>query len=435
MLDLPAQYYLDGNLAPDPFEVFASGAGDGNFIASCAHHPNLRQTNMFEITGGAPSRDAANCIKFAGDNRLPFDMVSPNLQYLLMKERRRLQLGERKKMPGLSVTTPTPIHGGQIVEALDLDVHRFKIDKPHVVSIAEHKAVKEALERAKKRNPSLKYRLHITFNHRFFAAVFQLKALIKAKKLEGVEVKLLFTWFLQKWLMTDPGIRQSDWRLAAWLCGLLDIGTHELDLGSFIGDSRIKLVRKSNLGTAGTHGRQVDGKDVIDNGDHEYVLDNGIQCRGRFHQALEGHDDDIGAMVEFDDGEIYMFKLEWGTCSLFKANCTDPNPDDASNWDRHFAGSATNNIFDMDAVAGVLKNPAGHIQGWDLGWLFMFMGIAGQYLRDDKHPCAEHLPACMNLPLATFERAGLQTVRAVEACVQSFEGGGKEVELNDKLGV
>lgn len=221
--------------------------------------------------------------------------------------------------------------------------------------------------------------------------------------------------------MTDPKIQQSGWRLGHPWCGLLDIGTHIADLVSFILDSDIVSVRNGRLGTAGQHGYE-----CFDNGICELVFANGVVAESQFHQALKGHQDDIGVRITLEDGAHLMWRLEWGPDCLYRSE-SNGIIDDRGQWERilrgtEFFGDKINSVFGI--------TPPGHFLGWPSLWVVLFNAIAGLIHRDRKAwTNKETHGTLLNLPVPRIDMDANQSTRYIEAHVKSAEQDGAEVTL------
>src|SRR5208283_1610141 len=133
------------------------------------------------------------------------------------------------------------------------------------------------------------------------------------------------------WLVDDPKCPQGDWRINHPLCGLLDIGSHVADLISFIAGSPISAIEKGVVESVGPFAQL---KKFSDHGTAETVFANGLRGHIEYHQALRGHADDIYALVRLKDGTKLLWRMAWGSESLFIT--TNGNLNSPAGWECHF---------------------------------------------------------------------------------------------------
>lgn len=395
--------------APARFPVVLVGTGATAFISSSAWWPNLLASNMFDVKYGCiHPRRPEDAGWFMANARVPAENVSSDLPALLKKA-----VAEQK--PGAPVVacicTPTPLHADQIITALNAGVKYIISDKPIVTSSAELQRIQDA---AKGKDALIA----ISFNHRYNGPVFQMRKIASEKPGDVAAVEGAF---LQDWLVSDPKNPQGDWRIQHPLCGLLDIGTHVADLISFIAGSPIVAVEKGVVESAGPFAKL---KKFSDHGSTDVHFANGIKGRDEYHQSLPGHADDIYAVLKMKDGTQYLWRMAWGSETLFVGK-KDATLDSPAGWEIHLRGHSPKFSPDVNAIFGA--TPGGHIQGWPSYWRTLFLGVAGEILRREGQ--AADLPPVMHVPIPTIDKEGVMITQFVEAQEASAKQGGAKVSL------
>ena len=406
MLFLPNEHL---SKVPPRHKTVITGAGPGSFIAQ-HWTAAARGTDRYEIIGGAPSRKHDGCNWFTANYHLDGKHVGTDLRQVLAGV---LADGIN---PVLMMCTPTGEHVEQLCTAAELKVKEVLTDKPPVTSMAEWKQVAAALEA----NGGAT-RVGVTYQHTFNAVVAAIAEYVAANR---AWVENIGAVFYQDWLLTDPKIRQSGWRLSHPGCGILDIYTHAANLAARAAGSPIVNVSASKLGTGGRHGAK-----VFDNGDCAVEFGNGLRGTVAFSQVLPGKADDIGVVVKLTRQPwAMMFRMEWGPDTLFLGRKPNPNPDRPGDWTPHLRGKSAWISDQVNGQFGI--SPPGHIQGWSDYWRTCFCAASGAILTRAEHPCAEFLPPMFKLPVPDFSGDGKETIAFAEAVVRGHENGGT-IKLSD----
>lgn len=138
--------------------------------------------------------------------------------------------------PGLDavhITTPNYLHKPMALAAIAANKHVI-CEKPLAMDAAEGKELLEAANAAGIVHA-------VNFNLRFYAQCHQAKSLVECGELG--KVLLMHGQYLQDWLLNET---DWNWRLEPGLGGdmrvVADIGSHWLDLMTFIGGKRLKEV-------------------------------------------------------------------------------------------------------------------------------------------------------------------------------------------------
>ncbi|MEK7574700.1 MAG: Gfo/Idh/MocA family oxidoreductase [Patescibacteria group bacterium] len=397
--------YPPGTKVPPQIPFVIVGAGPGSFIGNCAWLPALSAVGHFLLVGAAPSRTPEGAAWFADNARLAHENVSTSLADLL--SRPHIQ----ELSPIVCITTETPDHAGSIRTAIEGGAKWIIIDKPLFTGYEEH--IQTAALLAK--HPEVK--IIVTFNHRYCSGIFQLRSMAQKKRVVQAS-----SGFLQGWLKTDPGIRQSKWRTSHPLCGVLDIMVHSQDLTCFVLGQELTAVKDVALSRNGQHGLQ-----FWDTGVSKLCFDTGLETSNEFSQAKEGHLDDIFLQLTFEDGTHALWRLEWGPEAVFTSS-GNGDMDDPGQWKRHLRGSS---FFEpeINGMFGGLT-PPGHVLGWPDLWRALFEGIAGDIYRSTELLTADAMQGTlMNLPLPSFMDAGELHMAYAEAVGLSHRQSGALITL------
>lgn len=169
------------------------------------------------ILGSSPENGAAR----AAEMRLPRSFDS---------------LGELLEYPGLDavhITTPNFLHKPMALQAIAAGKH-VVCEKPLAMNVTEGQELLEAANAAGIVHA-------VNFNLRFYAQCHQAKSLVESGELG--RVLLMHGQYLQDWLLNET---DWNWRLEPGLGGdmrvVADIGSHWLDLMTFIGGKRLNAV-------------------------------------------------------------------------------------------------------------------------------------------------------------------------------------------------
>ncbi|HQH26824.1 MAG TPA: hypothetical protein PLP17_05455, partial [Oligoflexia bacterium] len=266
----------------------------------------------------------------------------------------------------------------------------------------------------------------VTFNHNYMNPVLALRALVA--RVGALNVVNIGTGFLQSWLMTDPKIRQSGWRLKDPYGGLTDIGSHAGMLAAWIMGMDIAAVSGVKMSTVGSHGAQ-----CLDNGTLNIHFPNGLNGTSCFHQALPGHVDDLYAVVSFKDGVLpngfchAMFRMEWNPDGIFLSK-GDGNIDDWAQWKLQVHAPCE---LITGAELDLRFTPPGHMEGWPEGWRRMFKAIAGHFWTKLGLQFAAPLAGNFALPAPTLATAGEVSMRYIGAVIKAHTEGLGSVALAD----
>ena len=232
----------------------------------------------------------------------------------------------------------------------------------------------------------------------------------------------MISGFYQDWLLNPPEIRQT-WRLDSKWCGLGDIATHAADGASVIAGSAISKVMTSTHSKARLEKRE---KPALDNGEMEIEFENGLKATVKYHQALEGHSDDIHWMVRLNKKEgtqiSLMWRMEWGCDSLWIAKVRDADPDKQKFWKRHLRKGSSE--FSEAANSAFSVNPPGHIQGWsDLWKIFFLRGFRAILSHSGDTQLAEQMVTAAMGYCPDFRKSGGNTMAFFDAAVRCHETG------------
>lgn len=191
----------------------------GTGFIGAVHVEALRRlgVQVHGVVGSTPQRAAAWCRQLG--------LPSPYDSFEAMLADRRVEV--------VHITSPNHLHHAQAKAALEAGKH-VVCEKPLAMTPVESAELLELAERSG--------RVHaVNFNIRFYPTNQHLRGMIAGGELG--EIRLIFGHYLQDWLLFET---DWNWRLEPKLGGELravaDIGSHWMDLASFLSGSRISAV-------------------------------------------------------------------------------------------------------------------------------------------------------------------------------------------------
>ncbi|TSC60067.1 MAG: hypothetical protein Greene041662_241 [Candidatus Peregrinibacteria bacterium Greene0416_62] len=394
------------NFVPDQLDVLHVGCGPDSFIGNSGWRPNYLATGLYDLNWLCASTNLAHNEQMRQNLHIPTKRCSTRFAGLAKRALKR------NGHTVIMITTPTDNHAKLICQAAELGAKYVVCDKPLVTSAAEMSQVKQAVDDSGTR-------LFLTYNHVYCAPIFEIRQRIAAIGVETIE-----TFFFQEWLNKDQGSLRQLWRTKSPLCGPLDIASHVEHMQSFCLGSPMTRVTRAHLGTGGFY------PNIYTNGDFDVEFYSGASGKIRFDQALPGHLDDIGVVVQLKNGQWLMWRLELGVDNLWVSKVATPDRDKLEHWTRHMRGSDS---FDKGVNATFNAAPAGHQDGWGTEWQYLFTGIAGAIYADLELDLGfrDNAPPILSIPVPGYE-AAKQTAQFIEAIVISHEQrSGSAVNLSE----
>lgn len=393
---------------PKRFAVVNVGNGQLAFIFNAAHLPAMLASGQYVLVGVC-SEKTEHMPWAARNYHLDTDGVTTDFRSMVTNA-----LQDHGRDLVVSCTAPTFLHKRFLLEALEAGARNLITDKPVCPTWEDFEATRDAIQAANAN-------AFVTFNHNYMMPTLMLRNLVRKHGLGAVES--ISTGFLQSWLMTDPKIQQSEWRLKDPYGGLTDIGSHAGMLAAFILGQPIEVVRNVSMSTAGRHGAQ-----CFDNGTMDMVFSGGIEGTCCFHQALPGHVDDLFAKVSFKKGFLpngirhVLFRMERSSDCIFTSRGNGDVIGDWHQWEPQTIVPCE--LLDEAWMAGRFS-PPGHAEGWAEGWRRMFQAIAGEIWRQQGVEFEEELPANFTLPAPTISTAGEHSMRFIGATINAHKSGGE----------
>lgn len=401
---------------PKPMPVVSVGVGPEGFIYNAAWTPSMRATGRYAVVGAC----VENRADFLSWSMANYNLHDPGQVTTNFDDMVRRGLDQFGNDLILTCTLPTHLHAKFISRAVELGVMQVITDKPVCPNWGDYSTLMNAMQGA---------RGWVTFNHNYMTPVLALRALVGKYGVASVEN--IETGFLQDWLMTDPKIRQSGWRLKDRFGGLTDIGSHAGMLAAWVMQEKIMAVSAVEMSTVGDH-----GADCLDNGSMDLHFNNGVMGSMRFHQALPGHADDIYCVVTFKEGVLpegirrVMFRMEWCPDGLFYSCNAEVDIHDQRQWD--YTPHRPGVLIDANLMS-LRFTPPGHMEGWPNGWQRLFCAIAGDIWRSqaalsrgEDQPFADALTGNFALPAPKLSSTGRHSMAFLDAVMQGYESGEEE---------
>jgi predicted dehydrogenase len=250
-----------------PLRLGMVGGGDGAFIGAI-HQRAAALDGDWRLVAGAFSTDAERSRRSGERLGLSPDRVYPTFDALIAQES-ALPAGER--IDAIAIVTPNHLHAPMAIAGLNAGFHVF-CEKPMAMSLAEAETIAAAATASGRH-------FGLAFTYSGYPLVEEARLRIARGDLGAI--RLVQVEYLQGWLslpIDTDGNKQAEWRTdpaRAGLGGCLgDIGTHAFQLAEHVSGLRVETV-SADLAT---------------------------------HVAGRRLDDDVGAMLRFDNGARGLLK-------------------------------------------------------------------------------------------------------------------------------
>ncbi|MEX0324335.1 MAG: Gfo/Idh/MocA family protein [Puniceicoccaceae bacterium] len=276
------------------------------------------------------------------------------------------------------IASPNRFHHEQSLAALEAGKHVI-CEKPLAMNsqeTAEILAKAEASDRL----------FAVDYNVRFYPANLQMRAMVESGELG--EIIHVNGYYMQDWLHK---VTDYNWRLLAEEGGSLrsvgDIGTHWMDLVSFILGQRIESVmatlgtyhktRKRPPGEVATFARDLDTSDWLD---YDVDTDDFSSIVMRFANGTIGN----LATSQVAAGRKNCIKVEiYGSKKSVWWCSEDPNYLNVGSRDEPNQRVMRNSGFEHEAVLPYMDYPGGHNEGFPDTFKMMFRNFYGKLRGED----------------------------------------------------
>jgi predicted dehydrogenase len=401
------------DVLPPQMDVLGVGLGKGSFIGRSIHKDQWRSIPMLHFRYACPSTNEVKARRFQKTEYMPIVNVSHDFDALL--ERAINESTPDRLIVWLTVGTGQ--HYDLIERALKGGAKIIVCDKPIVARFAEYLKIEELLD-------TYAARIYITFNHRFNAAIEQLKEIAAEALANGKEVEI-FTHFWQTWLLADTTSQQAVTRLSDEWCTVLDLSTHIVNLAAHVANAPLRALTAGNL-ELGLDGEYAD---VITGATSRLEFEDGlVTARLSSSQTMHGnYMDDIGLRLTFGDDSWYWRLKACGGDSLL-VGTRNSDIDKRGDWQQVERGGSAFS----DRVTNLFsKHPPGHgSSDWGYMWYYLTRSILGAEWTAQGLSIKDHLEPDMLLRAPTFSEDGLETTLFVHAQVYSGESGGERITID-----
>ncbi len=367
------------------------GGGRDAFIGG-VHRIAARIDDQFDLVAGAFSSTPEKSLASAADLGIDADRAYGDYVEMAKREA-RLKSG----IEAVAIVTPNHMHYPVAREFLKRGIHVI-CDKPLTHTLADAKKLAKAAE-------SSDALFVLTHNYTGYPMIRQAREMIENGDLG--EIRLVQAEYVQDWLTTDPGNKQSDWRTdpnrsgAGGATG--DIGTHAYNLACFV--SGLELDSLSADLDAFVDGRQVD-----DNGHVLMRFKGGAKGMLWCSQVAPGNENGLRLRVYGTKGGISWAQEDpnylWFT----------PFGEPKRLITRGGAGSG-------DAAGRVSRIPPGHPEGYLEGFATIYSEAATAIRAvqaGNPVPSDVHFPDIQD---------GVKGVQFVDACVRSSSRNGAWINV------
>ena len=182
---------------------------------------------------------------------------------------------------------------------------------------------------------------------------------------------------------------------------------------------------------AGEHARK---RKFYDRSAWDYTLENGIHGRCQVSQSTPGHQDDIHFHVKKKDGSQLLWRMPWGTETLWYAPPkSEVSLEKVDGWEPH--NRCNTDRFqheDIDAIFDMMSPPE-HIQGWHMFMLYFYADVLGDTYKRTDDPIYEYLPPAFKTHDVAGIDDGVEMTAAVAGLLHVFEGENKTANIPDLI--
>lgn len=326
------------------------GGGQGAFIGA-VHRIAAQIDSQIELVCGAFSSDAQRSVDSGRELFLPPERCYQNYQQMMEAE---AALPASECMDFVAIVTPNHMHFPVAKAALEAGFHVLS-DKPATLDLAEALALEKIVEASGQL-------YGLTHTYTGYPLVKQAKEMIAEGQL-GKVVKVVVE-YSQGWLATkdDEGSKQASWRLdptkSGGSCCMGDIGVHAANLAEYISGQNIDHIC-AELSSV------VDGRTLDDDGTVLLRFDGGAHGVLMASQISVGEENNLNIRIYGEKASISWAQQEPNSLWL-KFN------DQPSQLIRSGVGSFS------DSVAGTMRTPAGHPEGYLEAFANIYVAFAQQ---------------------------------------------------------
>ncbi|AXC51149.1 gfo/Idh/MocA family oxidoreductase [Paracoccus suum] len=195
------------------------GGGEGAFIGA-VHRIAARMDGQFQLIAGALSGDPARA-------RASAEALGLARSYDDWAAMAKAEAARPDGIEAVAIVTPNHLHAGPAAAFLASGIHVI-CDKPLAATEEGARQIAEAAGASDAR-------FFLTHNYAAYPMIREARAIMAEGGIG--DLRLVQVEYLQDWLASDPGSKQSEWRLDPARAGagaLGDIGTHAWQLAAFV---------------------------------------------------------------------------------------------------------------------------------------------------------------------------------------------------------
>lgn len=203
------------------------GGGEGAFIGA-VHRIAARMDGRFDLVAGALSSDPDRAARSAAD----LGMARSYDSFAAMAA---AEAAREDGIEAVAIVTPNHLHAAPAIAFLQAGIHVI-CDKPLAATRQDARAMAAAASASQAR-------FFLTHNYAALPMIREARAIVAEGGIG--DLRLVQVEYLQGWLASDPGSKQSAWRLDPARAGagaLGDIGTHAWQLAAFVTGQRPQAI-------------------------------------------------------------------------------------------------------------------------------------------------------------------------------------------------
>ena len=213
-----------------PLKLGMVGGGRGAFIGN-VHRFAARLDGQWELVAGALSSDPARALASARDIGL-----DPERSYDDFRAMATAEAARDDGIDAVAIVTPNHMHAPVALAFLDAGIHVI-CDKPLASDLDQAHTIAVAVERSGKH-------LILTHNYTAYPLMRQAREMIARGDLG--KIRVVQVEYAQDWLTEAVDNKQANWRTDPAQAGaggcVGDIGTHAMNLASFVSGLKVRSV-------------------------------------------------------------------------------------------------------------------------------------------------------------------------------------------------
>ena len=339
-----------------PLRLGMAGGGEGAFIGAI-HRKAAALDGDWRLVAGAFSTDADRSRRSGAALGLDPARAYASIDALIAGES---ALPADERIDALAIVTPNHLHAPMAIAALEAGFHVF-CEKPMAISSDEARAIAAAAEASGRR-------FALAFTYSGYPLVEEARVRVARGDLGAI--RLVQVEYLQGWLslpIDGEGNKQAAWRTDPAQAGpggcLGDIGTHAFQLAEHVSGLRVEAVA-ADLAT------HVAGRRLDDDVGALLRFDNGARGLLKASQVAAGEENGLKLRIHGERGGLEWAQMEPNTLTL--------------RWLDRPAETIRAGGPGLDPRTGaLLRTPSGHPEGYIEAFANLYRAFAATIRGED----------------------------------------------------